>query len=281
MTTGTATEAAAKGPLPRRFSLVATDLDGTLLRSDHTVGARTRAALALVAARGAKHVVVTGRSVSWTRHVLADLGCTGLAVCGQGGQVYDAAAHTQLTSVILDRERARLALARIEAVTGPLVTAGDRDGVDGEVVAAPGYRLDLAGQVPIVLNARPDALWAAPLRKIYVQHPVLDEDALALIATRAAGHLVGVAKAGPGEIELLPLGLDKATGLAYVARRLGLTGADTVAFGDMPNDLPMLDWAAHGVAMAGAHPELRAAADEMAPGNDEDGVAVVLERLFA
>ncbi|MFD4692649.1 HAD family hydrolase [Streptomyces sp. NPDC058463] len=138
-----------------------------------------------------------------------------------------------------------------------------------------------AGQVPIVLTAGPDALWAAPLRKIYVQHPVLDEDALALIATRAAGHLVGVAKAGPGEIELLPLGLDKATGLAYVARRLGLTGADTVAFGDMPNDLPMLDWAAHGVAMAGAHPELRAAADEMAPGNDEDGVAVVLERLFA
>lgn len=49
----------------------------------------------------------------------------------------------------------------------------------------------------------------------------------------------------------------------------------------MPNDLPMLDWAAHGVAMAGAHPELKAAADETAPGNDEDGVAVVLERMFA
>jgi hydroxymethylpyrimidine pyrophosphatase-like HAD family hydrolase len=80
---------------------------------------------------------------------------------------------------------------------------------------------------------------------------------------------------------MLPLGLSKAKGLALAARRLGATAADTIAFGDMPNDVPMFAWAAHGVAMADAHPELLAVADEVTASNDADGIAVVLERLLA
>ncbi|MFJ2648448.1 HAD family hydrolase [Streptomyces sp. NPDC087420] len=267
-------------PAPLPYALIATDLDGTLLRSDRTIGARTRAALSLATERGARHIVVTGRSVSWTRHVLADLGYTGLAVCGQGGQVYDTAAHRQLTSVTLDRRSAGRAVALIEAVTGPLILAADRAGLDGVVVAAPGYLHDLAGETPLVPDADEEELWAHPVRKFYVQHPTLTEDELASVAVRVAGDLVGVVKAGPGEVELLPKGLTKATGLSFAAHRLGLGGADTIAFGDMANDIPMLDWAAYGVAMAAAPPEVKAAADEVAPGNDEDGIAVVLERFL-
>jgi hydroxymethylpyrimidine pyrophosphatase-like HAD family hydrolase len=87
--------------------------------------------------------------------------------------------------------------------------------------------------------------------------------------------------AGEGLVELLPLGLTKATGLSLAARRLGLTAEDTIAFGDMPNDIAMLRWAAHGVAMAGAHEELKAVADEITASNEEDGIALVLERLLS
>lgn len=66
------------------YLLVATDLDGTLLRDDHSVSARTREALAAATAAGAAHIVVTGRAVPWTRPILEDLGYQGLAVCGQG-----------------------------------------------------------------------------------------------------------------------------------------------------------------------------------------------------
>jgi hydroxymethylpyrimidine pyrophosphatase-like HAD family hydrolase len=97
---------------------------------------------------------------------------------------------------------------------------------------------------------------------------------------KVAGGLVGVTMAGPGVVELLPLGLSKATGLSLAARRLGLKAADTIAFGDMPNDLPMFAWAAHGVAMANAHADLKAIADEVTTSNEEDGIAVVLERLL-
>jgi hydroxymethylpyrimidine pyrophosphatase-like HAD family hydrolase len=68
--------------------------------------------------------------------------------------------------------------------------------------------------------------------------------------------------------------------VAEVARRLEVAAADVVAFGDMPNDLEMLRWAGHGVAMGNAHPALLEIADEVTATNADDGLAVVLERWF-
>ena len=69
-------------------------------------------------------------------------------------------------------------------------------------------------------------------------------------------------------------------GLAEVARDLEVDAADVVAFGDMPNDLEMLVWAGHGVAMGNAHPALLDVADEVTASHADDGLAVVLERWF-
>ncbi|MFE7977677.1 HAD family hydrolase [Streptomyces shenzhenensis] len=260
------------------YALVATDLDGTLLRDDGSISQRTRDALTAATAAGAAHIVVTGRAVPWTRHVLDDLGYQGLAVCGQGAQVYDAGEHRLLTSVTLDRQLAGVALAKIEAEVGPLFLAASRAGLDGEVLVGPGYAL--TGALPATPFTEVADLWAAPLNKIYLQHPKLSDDELAEAARGAAGGFVTVAMAGEGIVELLPLGLSKATGLSLAARRLGLKAADTIAFGDMPNDIPMFGWAAHGVAMANAHEELKAVANEMTASNEDDGIARVLERLL-
>ncbi|MYS42844.1 Cof-type HAD-IIB family hydrolase [Streptomyces sp. SID5998] len=264
------------GGLPYR--LIATDLDGTLLRSDGSVSPRTRDALAAATEAGAAHLVVTGRAVPWTRHILDDLGYRGLAVCGQGAQVYDAGAHRLLTSVTLDRRLAGVALAKIEAETGPLYLAASRDGLDGDVVVGPGYAL--TGSLPATPFTDASDLWNAPLNKIYIQHPTLTDDELADVAHRTAGGFVSVTMAGEGIVELLPLGLSKATGLSLAARRLGVKAADTLAFGDMPNDIPMFTWSARGVAMANAHESLKAVADEVTTSNDDDGIAAVLERLL-
>ncbi|MFF8191425.1 HAD family hydrolase [Streptomyces bobili] len=260
------------------YRLIATDLDGTLLRSDESVSQRTRDALAAATAAGAAHIVVTGRGVPWTRHILDDLGYEGLAVCGQGAQVYDVGAHRLLTSVTLDRQLAAVALAKIEAEVGPLYLAASRDGLEGEVLVGPGY--SVTGRLPSTPFTDASDLWSAPLNKIYIQHPELSDDELAEAAHQAAGGFVTVAMAGAGIVELLPLGLSKATGLSLAARRLGLKAADTIAFGDMPNDIPMFAWSAKSVAMANAHPDLKAVADELTTSNEEDGIAVVLERLL-
>ncbi|MDT9681845.1 HAD family hydrolase [Streptomyces sp. TRM76323] len=265
---------------PFPYRLVATDLDGTLLRPDDTVSQRTRDALAAATAAGAAHIVVTGRSVPWTRHILDDLGYEGLAVCGQGAQVYHAGEHRLLTSVTLDRQLAGLALSKLEAEVGPLALAASRDGLDGEVLVGAGYRLQ-DGPLPYLPLEDPADLWSAPLNKVYIQHPDLDDDALATAARQVVGGLVDVVMAGAGIVEILPLGLTKATGLSLAARRLGVKAADTIAFGDMPNDIPMFAWARHGVAMANAHDDLKAVADEVTAANDADGIAVTLERMLS
>ncbi|MFD9129293.1 HAD family hydrolase [Kitasatospora sp. NPDC059571] len=265
------------GDLPYR--LVATDLDGTLLTPAETVSDRTRDALAGAVAAGAQHIIVTGRSAAWARPVFDEIGYTGIAVCGQGAQVYDAGAHRLLTSLTLDRRLAAVALAKIEAEVGPLLVAANEDGLEGRVLAGPGFRLRIGTELP-VSAVEADGLLAGPVAKLYIQHPELGDDELAEAAHRLAGDLVGVVMAGPGVVELLPPGLSKATGLAVAALRLGVKGAQTIAFGDMPNDIPMFSWAAHGVAMGGAHERLKEVADEVTAGNGEDGVAVVLERVF-
>lgn len=262
------------------YRLVATDLDGTLLRDDGTVSSRTRDAIAATSAAGAAHIVVTGRNVPWTQSILAGLDYTGLAVCGQGGQLYHAGERRLLTSVTLDRRLASTAVEEIERVTGPLELAASRDGVEGEVVASPAFEVEQGSLRLRHVNDRSE-LWAEPLTKVYLQHPVMSDDELTKTAREVAGHLTDVIMAGPGVVELLPPGLNKARGLSLAARRLGLRGARTIAFGDMPNDIPMFHWASHGVAMADAHPELLAVADEVTASNDDDGVAVVLERLLA
>ncbi|HEV7627639.1 MAG TPA: HAD family hydrolase, partial [Streptomyces sp.] len=229
---GTSSPVSSPGPsFP--YKLIATDLDGSLLRDDGTVSLRTREALAATTARGAAHIVVTGRAVPWTKHILADLGYTGLAVCGQGAQLYDAGRHRLLTSMTLDRQLARLAIGKIEAETGPLALAASRDGIDGDVMVGPGFREQGAG-LPAVHCTDPAELWAEPLSKLYLQHPGLGDDELAKVARAVAGDLVGITMSGEGIVELLPLGLSKARGLSIAARRLGVRAGETIAFGDMP-----------------------------------------------
>ncbi|MFJ4325866.1 HAD family hydrolase [Streptomyces tricolor] len=261
------------------YALVATDLDGTLLRGDDTVSDRSLAALARVARAGARHLVVTGRPAPRVRPLLADLGCTGLAVCGQGAQVYDAAAGRLLWSVRLDRELAETALGKIEAEVGQVYAAVDQDGVDGLTLIEPGYRMPHP-TLPAVRVGRRDDLWSAPISKVLLRHATLSDDALAAVARSVVGSLATVTMSGPGTVELQPSGVTKATGLALAAERLGIGADRALAFGDMPNDVPMFAWAGRGVAMADAHPELKAVADEITLSNEDDGVAVVLERLF-
>ncbi|MFE9299565.1 HAD family hydrolase [Streptomyces sp. NPDC006856] len=266
-------------PTPPAYTLVATDLDGTLLRPDGTVSARSRAALGRAAASGARHLIVTGRPVPGIRALLADLAYTGLVVCGQGTQLYDADAGRLLRSVTLDREAADTALGKIEAEVGAVFAAVDQDGADGVTLIEAGYRMPNP-TLPAQRVGSREALWERPVIKVLVRHPELGDDALTAAARGAVGDLATVTMAGPGTVELAPRGVDKGTGLAAAAELLDIGAERTVAFGDMPNDLPMFAGSGLRVAMGNAHPELRAAADEVTLTHAEDGVAVVLERLF-
>jgi hydroxymethylpyrimidine pyrophosphatase-like HAD family hydrolase len=82
-----------------------------------------------------------------------------------------------------------------------------------------------------------------------------------------------------GLVEIVGPSVSKASALAIVAQRFGIDRSRVVAFGDMPNDIEMLQWAGRGIAMANAHPTVRDAADEATAHHDHDGVAIVLREL--
>nr|WP_033037483.1 HAD family hydrolase [Streptomyces monomycini] len=264
------------GPPP--FRLVATDLDGTLLRSDQSVSERTLRALAGAAEAGASHLVVTGRPAAACEQYLTALGYRGLAVCGQGAQLYDAGAGRLLSSASLDLDLARSVVERVEAALGPLEL--------GVVTAPPESRLKVTPRFGERVRHGWDVttdrrlLWTRPIDKLVLHHTSLPEDEVEAVAQRLCGDEVTVVHSVRGMVEVLPAGTTKAAGVERAAELLGYDAAGTVAFGDMPNDIPLLAWAGHGVAVGNAHPALLSMADEIAPANDADGVATVLERLF-
>jgi Cof subfamily protein (haloacid dehalogenase superfamily) len=262
--------------------LVATDLDGTLVRTDYTISARSVAMLSKVRALGTAIVFVTGRPIRWLHTVYAHLPVQPLAVCANGAAVYDPAADEIVHAVDLAPDALAEACARLRAAVPGVTFGAERDG-GRTMVHEPGYEVG-GWEVghPSIHEVDHTGLVSRPAAKLLVKAGTQPPDEF---TDRVRACLDGVAEAthssNSGMVEVSACGVTKAAGLAWVADRLGVPAVEVVAFGDMPNDLSMLAWAGRGVAMANGHPAVLAAADEVTTGNDADGVAEYLERLLA
>jgi hypothetical protein len=266
----------------RNFGCVATDLDGTLLRSDLTVSERTVQALRAASAAGMLVALVTGRPVRWLRRVYDHLGVLYPAVCANGAVVYDPEADRALhvnplapavLAEVCQRLRAAVPTSRFA------VEIEDGRVLWHEVDYPLRWDTDDPAVRPVTSLAELTSVTAV---KLLVRAGERDPDEFtSLVAQCVAGLAEATHSSASGLVEISAAGVTKAAGLAWLCERHGVAAADVVAFGDMPNDLPMLAWAGHGVAVANAHPAVLAAADEVTGSNDEDGVAGYLERLPA
>jgi hydroxymethylpyrimidine pyrophosphatase-like HAD family hydrolase len=261
--------------LPR---LVATDLDGTLLRSDGTIDARTRRALAAVEAAGVPVVLCTARPPRWMRPLAQATGHRGLAVCGNGSIIFDLHTETVLETFPFAVEVAREVVARMRGALPDATWAIERHGA---FAREPRY----VPHWPVpddTIVAELDALLAEPALQLMVRHPWLTGDELLAQARALVGDLAELSHSSNADtlLEIGAAGVSKASGLAVLCERRGIDRAEVLAFGDMPNDLAMLEWAGRSIAVANAHAEVMRIADEVTASNDEGGVAQVLERLL-
>jgi Cof subfamily protein (haloacid dehalogenase superfamily) len=261
-------------PLPR---LVATDLDGTLVHSDGSVTPRTRAALNRLEELGIPVIFVTGRPLRWAVEVFEHVGEIGLAVVSNGSLVWNVHSHT------IERERpllpeAGLEVCRLigEAVPGSAFAVETLEGIALE----PAFR----ERHPVPRGSRRgpiEILFDRPAVKLLARHEEWDPLAYWAAAEEAVGARAEITWSSDSTLlEISAAGVTKASTLALVCADLGIVADEVVAFGDMPNDLPMLTWAGTSYAMANAHPSVAAAADRVAPSNDDDGVATTLTALF-
>jgi Cof subfamily protein (haloacid dehalogenase superfamily) len=262
----------------RAVKLIACDLDGTLLRSDGTLDERTCKAVALAESAGALFVLCTARPARWMAPLAEALGHRGIAICANGAVVWDLHTETALESFPLEPAVARKVVALLRAELPESAWAVERVGGFGH---EPAY----FSRWPVPEDAAVgavEALVAEPAVKIMLRHDHLLADALVDRARALVGHLAELthSNSSDGLLEISAAGVSKATTLARVCVEHGVIPDEVIAFGDMPNDLPMLEWAGYAVAVANGHPDVLAAADEVTASNDESGVARVLERLF-
>jgi Cof subfamily protein (haloacid dehalogenase superfamily) len=261
-----------------RTRLVASDLDGTLLRPDETVSDRTRAALAAAKEAGITVVLVSGRPPRSLGPIAERIGVGGVAICANGAIVWDLDAGTMLDSSPLAADLAtRLVHALREALPGALFAVELEGGFGREA----GWSDGVVATPPDVLEADALELITGPVTKLLVRHPTLPFEEVAERAREAVGEDAVVTWAGLRLVEISAAGVTKAYALERLCRRLGIAASEVVAVGDMPNDLAMLDWAGTAVAVANAAPEVLEAVDEVTAANTEDGVALLLERILA
>jgi Cof subfamily protein (haloacid dehalogenase superfamily) len=258
--------------------LVATDLDGTLVHSDGSITQRTRDALVAAEDAGLSVVFVTGRPLRWATEVFEHVGGHGLAIVSNGALVWDVAGD----GVRLTRP--------IEPAVGREVCRLVRDAVPGSHFAVEQLRgisledgfLERHSVPDGALRGPLEVIFDGPALKLLARHEELDAQEFWDRARAAAGpDLVEITwSSGSSLLEMSAAGVTKASTLALLCAERGITADEVLALGDMPNDIPLLEWAGTSYAMANAHPTVRAVADHLAPANDDDGVARVIERLL-
>jgi Cof subfamily protein (haloacid dehalogenase superfamily) len=265
--------------------LVASDVDGTLLDSMERVSERTARAIARVAQADTPFVLVTGRPPRWIPPVATAAELNGYAVCANGAVLYDIGADEVLLSHLLDPVLLHDVVHALDPVVPGLSVATERvpeslaDRSVQVFTSEPRFS-NPWGDEQNRVQPRAEVLGHAAV-KLLIRHEEMTSEELAEATRAVVGNAVDVTfSTSRGLIEISARGVTKGTGLAEAADRLSVDCADAIAFGDMPNDVPMLSWAGHGVAVANAHPEVLAVADEVTGHHTEDGVAQVLERWF-
>ncbi len=147
-----------------------------------------------------------------------------------------------------------------------------------------GYRVnrpfpegELSGQM---IETHLDEIVGGPVSRVIIRDPNASAEDFVALARRLGLHGTDYVVGWTAWMDLSAVGVSKASGLEHVARALGLGAEHALAIGDGRNDIEMLRWAARGVAMGQAVPEVHEAADASTVSVHEDGAAVELMRWF-
>jgi Cof subfamily protein (haloacid dehalogenase superfamily) len=263
-----------------RPRLIATDMDGTLLRTDDSVSPATIAELGRWTAEGVPVVLATGRPPRWMQDIRAVVPA-GTAVCCNGAVLLDLERFEILDEIALQPDRLRAITAELHAAHADMWCAVE---YGFEFRHEPHYRPRWDVDVPGVAAATLDEMVQAPAAKLLVRSETMPRDEFVDLVSAVVGDTATVTNSSAEALaEISAPGVTKATGLAQVAAAHGVDPADVVYFGDMPNDIAAFEWVreagGRAVAMAHAHPDVLAAATDVTLTNDEDGLVAFLRGL--
>lgn len=265
-----------------KYKLIAMDLDGTLNNDQKRISARTRDALMRAQMRGIRLALASARpspGLFRERDALRLQEHRGILMSYNGGRIVDAASGETLFETSMDLNDARAALRALEKL--PVTPILD-DGKQFYVTDTGGYKVDYEcrnnNMICTEVDNLADFLHFAPIKILMSVDPQKIVGVQQQIADLLPDCL-NVVQTAAFYLEIIPKSINKGKGLLDICRALGLDAAETMAFGDAENDIPMLRAAGMGVAMGNADAAVKAAADWITLSNNEDGIAAAIEAI--
>lgn len=240
--------------------LIATDLDGTLLAPDGTIPAENVAAIREAHEAGVPFVIATGRPVRWLECLepVADL--RPFVVASNGAVLFDLAEGRVLRHHVFEQDEVRSIVAAVRETVPRVIFGLERGDLFGTEPRSPSDHVNFPGVLQLPIEELIESI--TPVVKMLVYSRSHSTDALAHAVRRAILERATVTTSLThdqfGMAELSVPGVTKAHTLAELCAQLGIPASDVVAFGDMPNDLEMLDWAGRAYVTEDAHPALLA-----------------------
>jgi Cof subfamily protein (haloacid dehalogenase superfamily) len=265
--------------------LLALDIDGTLVGDDLVIGPRTHAAVRAARDRGVHVSLVTGRMVASAMRFARELGLTGPVVGYQGGLIRAMPeeesrrlgrllVHTPLPA---DVAREVVEWTR-DLGLDPHVNHLERFLVRADDPRADEYSRFMGSRAELVEDLV--ASISHPVTKVLaVGEPPLPHEVAELARERFSG-IADVTISHPRFLEFVAPGVSKGRAVRWLARRLGVSLAATMAIGDQWNDVEMLAEVGHGAAMPSAPPAVMAVARYVAPPVADEGVAHMIDALI-
>jgi len=257
----------------------ACDFDGTLIGRDATLRPRTRAAIKRSQAAGIPVLVATGRMFRSIEPFLAEVEIREPVVCYQGGAVVDPTTREFLLHEPIALDVAREAIAALaERGFSPNVYVDDQLFVAHETDYSRAY--SRFQHLPVTeVGDLLGWLDRPPTKLVQVADPPVLAELRPVIEQRFDGRMF-VTTSLPYMLELGNPAVTKGSGIAFVAKLLGLDLGHVVAFGDGENDVELLDEAGFGVAVETGHPRLLAVADITCAEPADEGVATVIDAVL-
>lgn len=270
--------------ITQRIRLLVLDVDGTLLTDDCQITAATRAAVQKVTSQGVRVVLASARGPGALRLIMGELGIAGFTICYTGALTCQLDPDPRTPIEVVAEQRMNLSSAHL--VMKSALELGISIGwFSGDIWYIPSWDTTLrhesaiTGVTPIVapdlvdFKEAPHKLQAiagesALLPRLYTLASTLPRD--------CAGQF-----SHETYLEVTHRGVDKATALSALGQRLDIAPSEMAAIGDRENDVTMLRLAALGIAMGNAPSTVQAEADWVTDTNNQDGVAVAIERLLA
>ncbi len=260
------------------YSLVALDIDGTIIGEDRIVKSELISAIDRVQSLGAVVSISTGRTLQPALRISEEAGVLGPVICFQGAMTYDQGRKASIRHVRLDEIITRKAIVNLTSVVPEVMMfLGDDVWLEKRSVWTDGYGermgVDILDTDSLLAMAGSGPTAIVGVGEPEVVGPLVEKLSDLLNGAALVTHSL------PMFCEVEAIGAGKDYAVEHLAKSLGVGRSRVVAVGDGKGDQSMIEWAGLGVAIEGGHPDAISVADRIIPTPECSGLVELLESL--